>query len=1038
MLSAERGYFSSGTISGGVTLRLTGNSAKVGNGLLNMNGGTIRNEGVFACAESGDFNLDSSNTTGAGTILNHGTWNLNGACTFSNTHGSGQIINHGIFSSTAGSSNILAAVHHQAGSTFRCSASSILLSGGGTVLPGSTLDANGGHIYFHGGTHTLSGGTITGSHFVYSYTNSTTTITGNVGETIGTPSGGYGVAGGTVNGSAMLSAERGYFSSGSISGSVILRLTGNANKAGNSTLNMNGGTIRNEGTFTCAESGDFNLDSVSGGGAGTILNHGTWTLAGACTFSNSNGSGQIINHGTFSSNAGASNILAAVHHQAGSVFRCSSSYILLGGGGTVLPGSTLDANGGHIYFNGGTHTLSGGAITGTHFVYSSSGTTQVTGDVGALAGPATGGFGISGGTVNGTAMISAERGYFSGGTITGSSTLRFTGNSNKASSTLNMNGGTIRNEGTFTCAESGDFNLDSASGGGAGTILNHGTWTLAGACTFSNSNSSGQIINHGTFSSNAGASNILAAVHHQAGSVFRCSSSYILLGGGGTVLPGSTLDANGGHIYFNGGTHTLSGGTITGTHFVYSNLGTTQVTGDVGASTGPATGGFGISGGTVNGTAMLSADHGYFSSGTMNGSVTLRLTGNSNKTANTTLNMNGGTIRNEGSLICAAGGDFNLDSNIAAGAGAIVNQGTWTLAGGCTYSNTYNGGTFTNSGTLRAEAGASVLHTPLTNSGSTIVDAGSLTLSKVSSHSGALITNGSLILGAGTHTMSGSGASLGGAGSVQGNLSLSNGARIAPGNPVGNFTHYGSLQFIAGGDNPSVAIDFASTTSYDSITLGNSSQLALGTGLTDLNLQLLHQPTAGAVYRIISAGTGSGTFTGRFRNAPTNRTILSTTYQESTYYFQITYDTAGKFVDLVNITDYYSWALAKGLTGNDTNFDADPDRDGVSNGIEFILGGEPNPAHPGWNSVSILPAMTLDATHVRLVFRRQELARDVAIQCQYASNFNTWTHAQDGMLGVSITETLNGISPGMDRIEALIPRSLEQSGRLFARIWASR
>jgi hypothetical protein len=601
-----------------------------------------------------------------------------------------------------------------------------------------------------------------------------------------------------------------------------------------------------------------------------------------------------------------------------------------------------------------------------------------------------------------------------------------------------MNGGTIRNEGNLTGASGGDINLDSVSGGGAGTILNYGTWTLAGTSTYSNGYSAGQIVNHGTFHSSAGNNTVLAPVQHQDGSVFRCTSAYILLGGGGSVLPGSTLDADGGHIYFSGGTHTLSGGSITGSHFVYSSGGTTTITGNVGSASGPATGGFGIAGGTVTGTAMLSADHGYFSIGTLQGSVVLRLTGASNKVGATTFNMNGGTIQNEGTFNCANGGDINLDSNTSAGAGAIVNSGTWSLDGSFTFNNSFNGGSFTNSGTLRAETGTSLLQVPINNSGSITVAAGSLNLNKGSTHSGSAISNGTLILGGGTHTMSGSGASLGGSGMVQGNLTLSNGARLTPGSPTGTLTHQGSLQFVSGGSNPSVVIDFASDSSFDRIQLGNSSLLALGTQLTDLQLQLLYRPTSGAVYRIISAGSGTGSFTGRFRNAPVSRTILSTSYQDSTYYFQINYDSGGKYVDLVNITDYYSWALAKGLTGEDANFDADPDRDGVMNGIEFVVGGEPNPAQPGWNSVALLPSLSTEATHIRMVYRRQELARDLAIQCQYSSDFSIWNPAQDGVSGVSITETLNGFSPGMDRIEVLIPRSLEQSGSLFARIWANR
>lgn len=116
---------------------------------------------------------------------------------------------------------------------------------------------------------------------------------------------------------------------------------------------------------------------------------------------------------------------------------------------------------------------------------------------------------------------------------------------------------------------------------------------------------------------------------------------------------------------------------------MYSSAGTTSVTADVNPASGPTSGRYGIVGGTLTGTATLSAQRGYFSSGTITGGVTLRLTETSDKAGASTLNMNGGTLRNEGTFTCAAGADFNLDSNNTAGAGTIVNHGTYS--GGCLY-----------------------------------------------------------------------------------------------------------------------------------------------------------------------------------------------------------------------------------------------------------------------------------------------------------------------------------------------------------------
>lgn len=60
------------------------------------------------------------------------------------------------------------------------------------------------------------------------------------------------------------------------------------------------------------------------------------------------------------------------------------------------------------------------------------------------------------------------------------------------------------------------------------------------------------------------------------------------------------------------------------------------------------------------------------------------------------------------------------------------------------------------------------------------------------------------------------------------------------------------------------------------------------------------------------------------------------------------------------------WAAGKGLSGAEAAIGADPDHDSIPNGIEFVIGGEPNPAHPDWNSLALLP--TLEAYGANLVF----------------------------------------------------------------------
>jgi hypothetical protein len=1038
MISSERGSFLSGTVGGGVTIRVTGGSTKWGGSVLNLDGGTVRNEGTLTQQGDGSFDLDSNTGAGGGTIVNTGTWNHSGASNIFNSHGGGAITNRGLWQVLAGNCNTYAPFLHAGDSVFRVSGGQMILLGGGVLKPTATLDAAGGAIYLNGGTHTLEGGTITGANTVYTGAGNTV-VTGDVGATSGPATGGFGIYNnGLLSGSEMLSVERGYLAAGGMGGTVMLRLTGESNKVTNTMLNMNGGTIRNDGTMNVAASGDINLDSGDSGGAGTILNKGTWRFNNAFSYSNSFGGGVFRNEGLVESLAGISSLAAAFMSEAGSTFRSKAGYVRLSGGGVHQAGSTFDADGGDIYFSGGTHQLLGGSLTGSTYVYATGGTLSVEGNAGATTGPATGGFGISSGTVVGTGMISAERGSFLTGTMGGTVTLRYTGASTKwGNSVINMDGGTIRNDGTFTQQASGDFNLDSASGGGAGNLANYGTWIHSGGSNISNAHGGGGIDNFGLWQISSGNSNNAAYFTHQADSTFRVSGGQMIFTGGSRLKAGAVIETNNGYLYLNGGTHTLEGGTLTGSHYVYCGAGTTTVTGDVGAVSGPASGGFGIfSNGSLTGSAMLSVDHGYLAAGNIGGSVTLRLTGASDKITNTVLNMSGGTILNEGTMNVAASGDINLDSDVSSGGGTIVNSGTWKHLGSCNLGNTHLEGSVQNSGTFEVMSGTTSMAAHFTNSGSALVTGGTLSLQRGSAHTGALISNSSVSFVGSGHSVSGANAYLGGTGSFSGNATLAEGAALAPGNSTGNLTLHGTIQMLAGSVAPAVRIELESPAAFDRVSLGNGANLALGSGVADLVLDLQFRPSHGQVFRIVSAGTGTGVFGGRFRNAPASGDLITAVYQGNPYHFRVDYDGGGKHIDLVHQSGYRLWTAHHLLSGGAADFDADSDGDGIPNGIEFITGRDPRPGIPDAPRPGE-ETPVLDGAHLRFVHRRAAAARYLPAVVQYDTDLKgQWTNATDGIHGVTIEILPDFFGAGIDKVETRIPRTLAPDGRMFLRLWA--
>jgi autotransporter-associated beta strand protein len=111
-----------------------------------------------------------------------------------------------------------------------------------------------------------------------------------------------------------------------------------------------------------------------------------------------------------------------------------------------------------------------------------------------------------------------------------------------------------------------------------------------------------------------------------------------------------------------------------------------------------------------------------------------------------------------------------------------------------------------------------------------------------------------------------------------------------------------------------------------------------------------------------------------------------------------TVETSGNDLVLVYSlgTPFSNWASSKGLTGLDAGFNADPDADGISNGLEFVLGGEPNPANPGSNSSALLPTFAVSGSNMIFTYSRADAAAYLNPVVEFNNLLSgTWTTAAD-------------------------------------------
>jgi len=130
------------------------------------------------------------------------------------------------------------------------------------------------------------------------------------------------------------------------------------------------------------------------------------------------------------------------------------------------------------------------------------------------------------------------------------------------------------------------------------------------------------------------------------------------------------------------------------------------------------------------------------------------------------------------------------------------------------------------------------------------------------------------------------------------------------------------------------------------------------------------------------------------------------------------------------VSGFDSWVTSSsGLSGADAAFDADPDKDGIPNGIEFVIGGQPNPARGGSNSSALLPTVASAGNNLVFTYTRMNEAAYLNPLVEFNTGLSgTWTTAVNGVNATIV------VTPGATAaaVTVTIPKGAAQ--QMFARL----
>jgi len=321
---------------------------------------------------------------------------------------------------------------------------------------------------------------------------------------------------------------------------------------------------------------------------------------------------------------------------------------------------------------------------------------------------------------------------------------------------------------------------------------------------------------------------------------------------------------------------------------------------------------------------------------------------------------------------------------------------------------------------------------------------GTWVLAGTASHTGGTSVNAGTLLITGNHSAAtgaltvASGATLGGTGRIGGNVTVMAGGHLAPGTSAGVLSLDGGLDLSGasvGGSSLHYELDAPGGIS-DRIDVGGELNIGNGIlGFTDFTFTNLGGVQPGNYTLMTSAAlVGGNRLDGTDLTGPVGG-------------YDGTLEISGSNL-VLTVTDrtpsFASWAAAAGLTGEpgrENGFDDDPEADGLPNGIEWVLGGDPLAR----DSASIAPFFDEhDVLNFAFTFpRTDESESGTTVFVEYSATLSAggWTQvpigASDSSAPNSVTVKVTENAGAPDTIKVILPKSLALNGRLFARLKVS-